>query len=158
VERHFCIRPAAAHEMPTVAAMFRDYAASLGVDLSFQGFEAEVTSLPGVYAPPTGTVLLANPGPLGCVALRKLPEDGACEMKRLYVSPNARGTGLGRSLAVAAIEAATRIGYRTMRLDTLPGMDAAQALYHSLGFEITAPYYDTPVVGTVFMRRALSPP
>jgi ribosomal protein S18 acetylase RimI-like enzyme len=158
VERRFCIRPAAAHEMPTVAALFRDYAASLGVDLSFQGFEVEVTCLPGVYAPPAGSLLLAVPPPLGCVALRKLPEDGVCEMKRLYVSPNARGTGLGRALAVAAIEAAMRIGYRTMRLDTLPGMDAAQALYRDLGFETTPPYYDTPLAGSLFMCKTLNPP
>jgi ribosomal protein S18 acetylase RimI-like enzyme len=155
VDRAFSIRPPAAHEMPAVAALFRDYAASLGVDLSFQGFEAEVAALPGTYAPPSGALLLAVPPPLGCVALRKLPEPGACEMKRLYVGPDARGMGLGRALAVAAIEAATRIGYRTMRLDTLPAMATAQALYRDLGFETTEAYYDTPVAGTLFMRKTL---
>lgn len=146
--------------MATVAALFRNYASSLGVDLSFQDFEAEVTSLPGAYAPPAGTLLLAlsaRADPLGCAAIRKL-EDGACEMKRLDVSPDARGMGLGRALAVAAIDAAARIGYRTMRLDTLPPMASAQALYRSLGFEAMPPYYNTPVIGTLFMRKTLIPP
>jgi ribosomal protein S18 acetylase RimI-like enzyme len=162
VERHFSIRPAAAHEMTTVAVLFRGYAASLGVDLSFQGFEGELTSLPGAYAAPGGSLLLAvspqTADPLGCVAIRKLAEAGACEMKRLYVSPDARGMGLGRALAVAAMETAIRTGYRTMRLDTLPLMSSAQALYRSLGFEATRPYYDTPVAGTMFMRKTLIRP
>jgi ribosomal protein S18 acetylase RimI-like enzyme len=154
----FTIRPAGAEEMATVAALFRDYVASLGVDLSYQGIEAELASLPGAYAPPSGALLLAvSPlsRPLGCVALRKLTEDGACEMKRLYTAPSARGIGLGRALAMAAIGAAEEAGYRTMRLDTLPAMQAAQALYRDLGFEVTPPYYETPVAGTLFMRKTL---
>src|SRR4051794_4620244 len=152
------IRPAASHEMADVAALFREYAASLGVDLSYQGFAAELASLPGAYAPPGGALLLAvSPGsvPVGCVAFRKLSESGVCEMKRLYITPDARGTGLGRALAVAAIQAATQAGYQTMRLDTLPRMDAAQSLYRALGFETTSAYYDTPVPGTRFMRKTL---
>lgn len=161
MERRFSIRAAAAYEMPAVAALFQDYATCLGVDLSFQGFEAELASLPGAYAPPAGALLFAvspRADPLGCVAIRKLPEHGACEMKRLYVRPGARGMGLGRALAVAAIEAATRAGYQTMRLDTLPAMISAQALYRDLGFEATSAYYDTPVPGTLFMRRCSSGP
>jgi ribosomal protein S18 acetylase RimI-like enzyme len=157
----FSIHPAAAHEIADVAALFRDYAASLGVDLSFQGFDAEVASLPGAYAPPAGTLLLAvspHTTPLGCVAVRKLPEDDACEMKRLYTTPAARGTGIGRALTIAAIEAATQAGYRTMRLDTLPAMVTAQALYRDLGFEITPPYYATPLPGTLFLRKTLVRP
>ncbi len=154
----FSIRPAALHEMAAVESLFRDYAASLDVDLSYQGFEAELASLPGAYAPPDGALLLATSpadDPLGCVALRKLAEAGACEMKRLYAAPAARGSGLGRALANAAIDAAIQAGYRIIRLDTLPAMAAAQALYHQLGFEVTPPYYATPVAGTLFMRKTL---
>lgn len=146
--------------MAAVASLFRAYAGSLGVDLAYQGFDHELASLPGAYAPPAGALLVAiSPfgGVLGCVAVRKLPEDGVCEMKRLYVTPAARGAGNGRALAVAAMDAATQAGYRTMRLDTLPGMAAAQALYRGLGFATTPPYYDTPVPGTLFMRKTLVP-
>jgi ribosomal protein S18 acetylase RimI-like enzyme len=155
----FSIRPAAADEMGSVAALFRDYAAALGVDLSFQGFEAEVAALPGAYAPPSGALLIAVSGAgavVGCVGVRKLGEPGTCEMKRLHVTPAARGAGLGRALAVAAIAAALRAGYGAMRLDTLPAMVAAQALYRRLGFETTPGYYDTPVPGTIFMRNMLT--
>lgn len=147
--------------MAAVASLFRDYQAALGADLSYQGFQAELMSLPGLYALPDGALLLAvspQANPLGCVAVRKLPETGACEMKRLYVTPSTRGMGLGRALAVAAIDAAMRAGYRTMRLDTLPSMVSAQALYRTLGFEATPAYYDTPVASTVFMRKTLLPP
>jgi ribosomal protein S18 acetylase RimI-like enzyme len=155
----FTIRPAGAHEVAIVAALFRDYVASLGVDLSYQGIEAELASLPGAYASPSGALLLAvSPlsQPLGCVAMRKLAEDGACEMKRLYAAPSARGMGLGRALALAAIGVATAAGYRSMRLDTLPAMHTAQALYRDLGFEVTTPYYATPIAGTLFMRKTLA--
>lgn len=155
----FTIRPAEPSDMPVIAGLFRAYAESLGVDLSYQGFEGELASLPGAYAPPAGALLLATSrqsDPLGCVAVRKLSEPGTCEMKRLYTTPSARGSGLGRALAAAAIAAATQAGYRTMRLDTLPAMAAAQSLYRTLGFEITPPYYDTPVAGTLFMRKPLA--
>ena len=154
----FTIRPAAAHDIAAVASLFRAYADSLGVDLSYQGFEAELASLPGAYAPPAGALLLAlspESDPLGCVAVRKLAEPGACEMKRLYTTLSARGTGLGRALAVAAIAAARQAGYSSLRLDTLPTMTAAQTLYRDLGFEIIPPYYDTPITGTLFMRKSL---
>jgi ribosomal protein S18 acetylase RimI-like enzyme len=147
--------------MAAVASLFRDYEAALGVDLAYQGFRAEVRSLPGLYAPPDGALLIAiSPpaNPLGCVAVRKLPEAGACEMKRLYVAPRTRGMGLGRALAVAAIDAAKRAGYRTMCLDTLPSMVSAHGLYRSLGFEATPAYYNTPVPDTLFMRKTLVRP
>jgi ribosomal protein S18 acetylase RimI-like enzyme len=161
MESGFTIRQAGVEEMATIAALFRDYVASLGVDLSYQGIEAELASLPGAYAPPSGALLLAvspQSQPLGCVAMRKLTEDGACEMKRLYAAPATRGVGLGRALTMAAIGAAIKAGYRTMRLDTLPGMQAAQALYRDLGFEVTPPYYATPIAGTLFMRKTLAQP
>ncbi len=138
--------------------LFEAYAASLDVDLGFQGFAAELASLPGAYAPPTGELLLAYAAagcPIGCVALRSLPEPGCCEMKRLFVGPEGRGTGIGLALVTAVIEVAAGLGYRQMRLDTLPTMAKAQALYRRLGFVEVAPYYDTPVPGTVFLARRL---
>jgi GNAT superfamily N-acetyltransferase len=154
----FTIRPAAENEMGTVATLFREYADALGVDLSFQGFEAELAALPGPYAPPAGALLIAFSAagdPVGCVGVRPFPEAGTCEMKRLHLTPGARGGGLGRTLAEAAIDAATRAGYARMRLDTLPTMIAAHSLYRRLGFEPTPPYYATPVPGTIFMQRTL---
>lgn len=152
------ITAAIAADMPAVGALFRAYAASLPVDLAYQGFEAELAGLPGKYAPPSGALLLARDGDgeaLGCVALRCLDTDGAAEMKRLYVAPNGRGLGLGRRLVEAVAAEARRLGYREIRLDTLPTMTEAIALYGRCGFEPMQPYYDTPVAGTHFMRRPL---
>lgn len=140
-------------------ALFRRYAASLDVDLAYQDFEAEMASMPGKYAPPAGELLLArdaNHKPIGCVGLRPLDIPHCCEMKRLYVSPDIRGVGLGESLVDAIVAAAERAGYREMRLDTLPSMAGAQALYRKVGFEEIASYYETPVAGTLFMRRRLA--
>lgn len=139
-------------------ALFAAYAASLDVDLGYQDFSGELAALPGRYAPPSGALLIARADagtPLGCVALRALPEDGCCEMKRLYVTPAARGMGLGRALVDAAIAAARSAGHREMRLDSLPSMGAAIALYEALGFRRIAPYYATPIAGTVFLALDL---
>lgn len=141
--------------------LFRAYAASLDVDLSYQNFEAEMVAMPGKYAPPMGELLLArfaDGTPVGCVGLRPIEPDGCCEMKRLYVSPDGRGSGLGKRLVAAVVREAERVGYREMRLDTLPSMSRAIALYRKSGFEDMEPYYDTPVIGTVFMRRSLRSP
>jgi ribosomal protein S18 acetylase RimI-like enzyme len=147
-------------DLAATVKLFRIYAASLDVDLSYKYFEAEMETMPGQYAPPAGELLLARDAasnPAGCVGLRPIDPHGCCEMKRLFVSPERRGTGLGSSLVHAAIEVAARIGYREVRLDTLPSMAGAQSLYRRLGFEVMEPYYDTPVLGTVFMRRSLAP-
>jgi ribosomal protein S18 acetylase RimI-like enzyme len=155
----FRIRPATGDEMAVVAELFQEYAAGLDVDLSYQGFAAELAALPGAYAAPAGTLLLAlsaSDEPLGCVGVRRLQEPGDCEMKRLHTRPYARGMGVGRGLAAAAIDFAISAGYLSMRLDTLPAMTAAQALYRSLGFDQTPAYYQTPVAGTVFMRKKFS--
>ena len=144
----------------TIRTLFREYAAAIGIDLCFQNFEAELAALPGCYAPPAGCILLAesDPGrePAGCIALRPL-DPGICEMKRLYVRPAYRGTGLGRTLAVALIERARQIGYATMRLDTLASMTSAQALYRTLGFRECPAYYANPLPGVVYMELALQP-
>jgi ribosomal protein S18 acetylase RimI-like enzyme len=148
-----------AEDLAATVALFRAYAASLEVDLSYQDFEAEMAAMPGKYAPPAGELLLARDAegkPVGCVGLRPLDLQGCCEMKRFYVSPQGRGIGLGKGLVEAVVEAAERVGYREMRLDTLPSMAGAQALYRKLGFEAIERYYDTPVVGTLFMRRFLA--
>jgi carbonic anhydrase len=154
------VRAAAAADMQAVAALFRAYAEGLGVDLSYQGFQAELAGLPGAYAAPDGALLIADAGgkAVGCVGIRKLNEPGLCEMKRLYALPETRGTGIGRALALGAIEAATALGYRRIRLDTLPAMHAAQGLYRSLGFGVVPAYYDSPVHGTIFMEKSLGPP
>ena len=139
--------------------LFTAYAQSLNIDLTFQDFAAELASFPGKYAPPSGCILLArSPSggePLGCVALRPLQTTSYCEMKRLYVTPEGRGLGLGKALVGAIIGEAVRIGYRTMRLDTLSTMVEAIGLYRQAGFVDVEAYYDTPIGGTVFMERDL---
>jgi ribosomal protein S18 acetylase RimI-like enzyme len=132
--------------------LFREYAAWLGPEGWFSDLEAELAALPGGY----DAILLARDRQeaIGCVALRRL-SDGVCEMKRLYVRPGARGSGAGRALAEAIVEEARRLGYRTMRLDTLPTMGEAQALYRSLGFVVTERYNDNPIPGVLFFELVL---
>jgi putative acetyltransferase len=136
--------------------LFREYAAWLGVDLDFQGFPEEVDSLPGNYAPPLGRLLLAWEGDeaAGCVALRPL-EPGICEMKRLYVRPAYRHSGLGHRLAERIVQEARDAGYGKMRLDTLVTMARARAIYQSLGFRPISPYRPNPIEGAVFLELTL---
>jgi carbonic anhydrase len=141
-----------------VRQYFRNYAAWLGVDLSYQNFDQEMASLPGAYAEPQGRLFFAEVAgrPAGCVGVRPLPDsEGVCEMKRLYVTPEERGHGVGARLAMAAIKAAKEIGYRKILLDTLPNMRMAVKLYRELGFTETPGYYQTPVEGTMFMALDL---
>jgi putative acetyltransferase len=145
-------------QMEQVQTLFSEYASSLEFDLSFQDFENELKRFPGEYAPPSGSALLAMEGGeiAGCVALRDLGKD-VCEMKRLYVRPPFRRKGVGKALAIAVIEEARRIGYRRMRLDTVPSMKEAIELYRALGFKEIMPYRHNPIQGALFMELKLNP-
>ena len=151
------IRPAVSPAQIALAReLFLEYEKTLGISLCFQNFAEEVASLPGVYAPPDGRLLLARHGGrlAGCVALRKIA-DGVAEMKRLYVRLAFRGMHIGRALATAALEEARAIGYHTVRLDTLATMREAQALYLSMGFTDIPAYNEHPIEGTRFMEKKL---
>lgn len=143
-------------EIETARALFLEYAAWLQIDLCFQGFDEELRPLPGKYAPPAGRLYLAEvDGEIaGCIALRPFAID-TCEMKRLYVRGDFRGLGLGRKLAEAVIADAVSIGYKSMRLDTLPVMGTAIDLYRSLGFKEIAPYRENPVPGALYLELDL---
>ena len=144
--------------LPVVRGLFEEYARSLGFDLGFQRFAAELADLPGAYAPPGGALYLAGPAddPAGCVALRPFAP-GTAEMKRLYVRPAHRGQGLGRRLAVAVVDEARRLGYGRMVLDTIDTMTGAMALYASLGFVRIPAYRANPIPGATFFALVLDP-
>lgn len=141
----------------TARELFLEYSESLDVDLCFQGFAKELATLPGDYARPAGRLFLAfeEQQPAGCGALRRI-DDGVCEMKRLYVRPAFRGKGAGIELIDALIRSARKIGYQHMRLDTLPSMTSAIAIYRSLGFKAIAPYRVNPVPGAEFLELDLN--
>ncbi|RZI94370.1 MAG: GNAT family N-acetyltransferase [Variovorax sp.] len=171
--------PDAPHELEAARAIFRDYAATLTVDLCFQNFEAELAQLPGEYADPRGMLMLAlvdvdaahaeqrrqvptlerGNGALahvaGCCGLRPLDSAdyaNAAELKRLFVRPGFRGLGLGRQLTEAALDAARSAGYACVLLDTLDDMESARALYEDLGFEEVPPYYHNPIPGAHYLK------
>jgi len=143
-------------ELDDARRLFREYADWLGVDLCFQGFDEELATLPGRYAPPDGRLLLArdSAAALGCIGLRRI-DATAGEVKRLYVRPAARGHGLGGELARRVITAAREIGYRRLVLDTLEPMAEARSLYGSLGFREIPGYYANPLPGVIYMELRL---
>jgi len=154
------VAPRAAAEIDALREIFREYAASLKVDLCFQDFDEELRTLPGEYAEPRGALLLAHvDGQIGgCCALRPLDSvdyPNACEMKRLYVRPTFRGLGLGRQLAEAIMDAARVGGYATVLLDTLDDMEAARTLYEDVGFVEIPPYYHNPIAGAHYLKADL---
>lgn len=153
-------------QLEAARALFREYAASLTIDLGFQAFDEELAELPGDYVAPRGALLLAwappalaaddePPRPAGCCALRPMDTadyPNAAEMKRLYVRPAFRGLGLGRRLAEATLDAARRAGYSCVLLDTLDDMESARALYVDLGFVDIPPYYHNPIAGAHYLK------
>jgi len=148
---------ASSQDLQQIRDLFTEYASSLGFSLCFQNFDRELAELPGDYAPPAGRLWIAmnEEKPSGCVALHRLEPD-ICEMKRLYVRPQYRGTGLGRDLTITAITEARRIGYKKMRLDTVePKMKNAVALYRMFGFRERTPYRVNPIEGAMYMELEL---
>ncbi|KAF2225389.1 acyl-CoA N-acyltransferase [Elsinoe ampelina] len=161
----FTIHPATTPTHITQArTLIEAYANWLDLDLTFQSFSTELSSLPGCYAPPSGRLLLAltpSDEAIGVIGLRCLPSSKSgkeAELKRLYVLPSARGSGAGRALVEAAIEAATEERYERLRLDTLGHMTGAIGLYKSFGFKAVDAYYKTPLEGTVFLDLDLREP
>jgi len=153
--------PGGSVELAVLRELFQEYAVSLGIDLCFQQFDAELVGLPGDYAAPRGTLLLARVGgeTAGCCALRPLDNadyPNAAEMKRLYVRKAFRGFGLGRQLAEAALDAARQAGYACVLLDTLDEMESARALYTDLGFVEVPPYYHNPIPGAHYLKADIS--
>jgi ribosomal protein S18 acetylase RimI-like enzyme len=151
------ITPATPEQLAATRLIFQEYADQLGVDLCFQNFEAELTGLPGDYAPPQGCLLLAlvDGEIAGCCAMRPLDTvdyANAWEMKRLYVRPGFRRFGLGRQLAESVLDAARIAGYHSVLLDTLNDMEAARALYEDLGFRDIPPYYHNPIAGAHYLK------
>lgn len=153
---HDAVSPA---DIDVVKQLFLEYEQGLGISLCFQDFATEVAGLPGDYAPPGGRLVLAryDGAPAGCIALRRL-DDAACEMKRLYLRDAHRGRGFGFRLAQECIATARRLGYARMRLDTLPVMQDAIALYRALGFRQIEPYRDNPVPGALYMELDVTAP
>jgi len=154
------LAPRRSADLDALREIFREYAASLQIDLGFQNFEQELTTLPGEYAAPRGALLLAqvNGEVAGCCALRPLDTvdfPNACEMKRLYVRPASRGLGLGRQLAEAIMEMARVSAYDHVLLDTLDDMEAARTLYADLGFVEIPPYYHNPIAGAHYLKASL---
>jgi putative acetyltransferase len=150
------ISPFTEDDLDAVRGLFGEYASSLTADLAFQSFDDEMAALPGGYAPPTGALLLARVGgePIGCVALRRI-DARTCELKRLFLRPAHRGSGTGLGLLEAAVAEARRLGYLRLRLDTIPEMARAQALYERYGFREIGPYRENPVAGARFLELEL---
>ncbi|MBX2896441.1 MAG: GNAT family N-acetyltransferase [Cyclobacteriaceae bacterium] len=133
--------------------LMKEYAADIGVDLSFQDFETELKNVATRYTEPDGTFVIAyhNNQPVGCFGIRKM-DSRTCELKRMYLRREARGNGWGEKLLKAAIDKAAALNYQCMRLDTLPSMTSAIRLYQKVGFKEIEPYRFNPIAGSKFME------
>jgi ribosomal protein S18 acetylase RimI-like enzyme len=142
--------------LDVVRQLFREYAESLEIDLCFQNFEEELAALPGKYAAPEGTMVLAlvEGEPAGCIALRKSSE-GIAEMKRLFVREDYRGLHIGKRLVQLILDEAVRMGYAYIRLDTLSTMKEAVRLYQSFGFYEIGSYIYNPIEDAKYMELKL---
>ncbi len=156
VSAAFTIATARAADLDEVRALFREYGRVPDVDVCVQGFDAEIAALPGVYAEPRGTLLLARIGAaaVGCAGIKPVGEDVA-ELKRLFVRPEGRGRKIGEALTTASIEAARLRGYARLRLDTLPSMTEARAIYSRLGFKDVEPWAQLPIAGAAYLELSL---
>lgn len=145
------------YALKEIRRLFQDYQRELGIDLCFQGFQEELDALPGKYAAPTGALFLLRVGnqPGGCVAIRPTDVAGTCELKRLYVAPEYRGTGLGRVLMEEALAKGRELGYDKMRLDTLARLEPANAMYAAYGFAKIPPYNPNPEPDVLYFERTL---
>ena len=144
-------------EFQIAAVLFQEYVDQLAIDLDFQNFSSEMSSLEVQYARPKGALFLARNSSndfLGCFAIRDF-EGSICELKRMYLRKEARGLGIGESMLKKAIEIGQQLGYDRMRLDTLPSMHAAQTLYRKMGFYEIEPYRYNPISGTKFLEIRL---
>jgi ribosomal protein S18 acetylase RimI-like enzyme len=150
------IKAASQKEIDDVCELFLEYSASLNFNLDFQNFEHEIKNLPGEYSAPFGKLYLAlyKNQPAGCVALKKI-SSGYCEMKRLFVRSKFRGMNIGKALTEIIIHEAQRVGYKFMRLDTVPAMSSARKLYKEFGFKEIPPYRFNPVEGAVYLELDL---
>ncbi len=151
--------PEALEHVRTLMRHYNAFLGKLGVDLCFQDFNLELEALPGKYVLPLGELWLARDAfgnALGCIAVKPLGDNTTCEMKRLWVEDAAKGTGIGRTLAITSIDFARKVGYQAMKLDTLRNrMPAAIALYESLGFVETEAYVHNPECDVLYMKLAL---
>lgn len=153
----YCIEASTPTHYTQAATLFREYAAQLDTDLAYQGFTEELATLSQQYAPPTGALLLitqADDEPVGCLGLRAW-DTTVCELKRMYLRPQARGQGIGKDMLNKALAIAKHLGYTKMRLDTLPAMTQAISLYRRLGFYEIEPYRFSPIAGTIFFEIRL---
>lgn len=143
-------------DFDTAKRLFLEYAESLGFDICFQNFEQELIDIQTQYGAPDGCLLLAaaNGEDAGCAGVRRWA-DGAAELKRMYLRPSARGAGAGRRLLQAALDQARQLGYRSIRLDTLPNMQAAISLYRAFGFDDIPAYRENPFEGAIYLEKTL---
>lgn len=141
----------------TAKSLFIEYAQKLDIDLCFQSFDQELLDLPDMYGSPAGGLLLVSQADewVGCAGVRRL-DQAACELKRMYLRDSMRGMGIGRILLGAALDLAQMLGYEKIRLDTLPSMETAIALYRSVGFTEIPPYRENPVPGALFFEKKLN--